>query len=427
MNRFATVVLLYLGLLIAVITNAQESPVEARVELSVEAQDTYWVGQQITVNLDLKTTGFSFSNTLFSLPAIDHAFLVQADTTTIKQTERLEGRQWQLIRYPLALFAQTDGSLEIPPISVSFSSSAGFGSEPREFEFQTDPLPIKISLPPGVKDGELVTSTTSMKLEYTWQGQTENARAGDAFTLTVKRRASDISAMLLPPLPVYRAKGLAVYPQSPELQDIAERGSLLGTRNDKIIWVAESAGSYEIPGIRFRWWDPDRQVLEKQDVPGIEFNILSGQDGLTEPENNTKSLIMRAYPYALTVLLIVSLAFVLRGKRATEASADVNDEKRAFETLKNACKQNQASVAYTALHNWLKMAFPDQRITSLADFARTISDSQLEWEVRTLQAMLVEAGEWKGGRLMASLKRIRRDAQKHKLADPRSRPVELNP
>jgi len=205
---------------------SQDSDVKAAIDIGIDSKRDMWMGQQLTINLDLKTTGFAFSNSHFDLPEVDGAFLMQTDTTTIKLSENRDGETWQIIRYPLALYPQTSGQLEIPPINVRFRTSAGFGSEEKAFELLTPPLQVNVKRPSGVKEGDLVITTTEFNLQHDWQPAVETARQGDALTLTVSRRVGDISAMLLPPLPVFRTNGLAAYPQAPEVNDKSDRGEM---------------------------------------------------------------------------------------------------------------------------------------------------------------------------------------------------------
>jgi hypothetical protein len=219
MNSHLHTLVFLLGLLLPIQLPAQNDDLKAGVDLSIQQDQELWMGQQITLNLELKTTGFSFSNSQFNLPEVSGAFLMQTDTTTIKLSEKIDGQDWQIVRYPLALYPQKPGQIDIPSINVRFSTSAGFGSTEKNFEFQTKPLELTIKLPPGVKAGDLVVTTGSFQLDHNWQPDSGIARTGDALTLTVKRSADDISAMLLPPLPVFQAPGLAVYPQAPEIND----------------------------------------------------------------------------------------------------------------------------------------------------------------------------------------------------------------
>ena len=77
---------LLIGLLSPFAVAAQANDVQADVAISIQQSDDIWAGQQVTLNLDLKTTGFSFSNTHFNLPEVSNAFLMQPDSTTILQS-----------------------------------------------------------------------------------------------------------------------------------------------------------------------------------------------------------------------------------------------------------------------------------------------------------------------------------------------------
>ena len=81
---------------------------------------------------------------------------------------------------------------------------------------------------------------------------------GDALVLTVTQEAQGIPAMLLPPLALPELPGLAAYPDPPEVEDRSNRGALTGRRTDRLTWIVEQAGSYDIPGVRYRSWDPAR-------------------------------------------------------------------------------------------------------------------------------------------------------------------------
>jgi hypothetical protein len=148
--------ILLTSLLLPRIVFAEDGQVKAGVAVSIDESGDTWTGQQVTLNIDLKTTGLSFSNTHFNLPEISGAFLMQTDTTTIKLSETVDGESWQILRYPLALYPQRSGQLDIPPIDVRFSTASGYGSTGRSFEFQTQALQLTVKSPPGVKEGDLV-------------------------------------------------------------------------------------------------------------------------------------------------------------------------------------------------------------------------------------------------------------------------------
>ena len=439
MTKYLREVILLAGLVspLAVMAQADEvqaNEVRADVTISIQHSDDIWAGQQVTLNLDLKTTGFSFSNSHFNLPEVSGAFLMQTDTTTIKMSNRIDGEAWQIVRYPLALYPQKAGQLIVPSINVRFNTSAGFGSTAKAFEFQTEPLELTIKLPPGVKDGDLIITTTAFELDHDWQPQTGITNTGDAITLTVTRRASDISAMLLPPLPVYRTDGLAAYPQAPEVRDKSNRGDLTGERIDSIIWVVEKPGLYDIPGIRFQWWDPDSRELKQQIIPGLNLDIPpSPANSVTANIGDQPGQPENGFLWLLTTALMVFAAtfFWLRIRRKTEGQPAAT-EKTTFTTLQKACENNQPGQTLTALHNWLvwsaPMLLPNSQSITLSEFARAFDDAQLTAEFTHLQeALIATDNNWQGSGLLSSLQRIRRTIKRQKIVQSKAQLAPLNP
>ena len=432
-NTFVKIILLF-GLLLPLSVLAQDKDVKADVAISVQQDQETWAGQQVTVNLDLKSTGFSFSNSHFNLPEVSGAFLMQTDTTTIKFSENTDGETWQVIRYPLALYPQKSGQLEIPPITVRFITSAGFGSTEKAFEFQTKPLQLSVKLPPGVKEGELLVTTTSFELEYDWQPESGAAKTGDAFTLTVTRRADEISAMLLPPLPVFRTEGLAAYPQAPVVNDKTNRGDLTGERTDSIIWVAEKPGNYNIPGIRFQWWDPNSRELKQRIVPGLNLDILpSPADKITADAGEKPGESARSYSWLLVIIFaIVASAFLWFRFKPKSQQHNVENEKSTFITLQKACKSNQPRQAHSALHAWLKWSSPtlspNSQILTLSAFSQACDDAELGLELDHLQVAIISSdNNWQGNGLLSSLQRVRHEINQQKIVQLKSYLAPLNP
>lgn len=425
---------LYLGLVFTHSVIAQDEDVRAAVAASIQQDTEIWAGQQVTLNLDLKTTGFSFSNTLFNLPEISNAFLMQPDTTTIKMSETIEGETWQQLRYPLALFPQKAGLITIPPINVRFSTSAGFGKPVRDFEFKTEPLELSVTLPPGVGQDELVVTTRSFQLGHDWYPESAIAKTGDAFTLTVTRHAADISAMLLPPIPVYRTNGLAAYPQAPEIEDQTDRGDLTGKRVDSITWVVEKAGSYEIPGIRFQWWDPAKGELKQQVIPGKTMDIVgSSTDGNNEVIDEASETESRPLlPWLLFALVGILAGTLWRKSRRDRGGKPVVDERSTFTDLQKACKSNQAGKTHSAIYAWLACCPPvsgaGSQTVTLGKLAQVMDDNQLAGELEELQQTMISApANWNGDALLISLKRIRHRIKKQKTVQSGNLLAPLNP
>jgi hypothetical protein len=434
MSSHSFKLVLCLGLVFTHAVFAQDEDVKAAVVASIQQNTEIWAGQQVTLNLDLKTTGYSFSDTHFNLPEVSGGFLMQTDSTTIKQSEKKAGQDWQILRYPLALFPQKSGQLTIPSIDVRFSTSAGYGQPVEDFEFKTEPLELSVSLPPGVGQDELVVTTRSLQLDHNWQPETSIAKTGDAFTLTVTRRASDISAMLLPPLPIYRTNGLAAYPKAPEVEDKTNRGDLVGERVDSITWVVEKAGSYAIPGIRFQWWDPDKQELKQQIIPGIALEIVgaSADSGNPLSDDTSKPESRNLLPWLFFVMTGIIAGIVWRKRKSNVGEKHISDEKSVFADLQKACKSNHAGKTLSAIYAWFSYCPPIPGTVSgavtFSEFAKFMNDDQLAAEFQELQQVVISSSQsWSGDALLISLKRIRRRIRTQKIVQSKTQLAPLNP
>lgn len=309
-KRIRSVAIL-MGLLGSFITSLALAQ-EAEIELIPAANDVPWAGEQVTLYLDLKTNDLSFANVFFDLPEVPGAFLLRTDSNTIKRSERRAGESWQALRYPLALFAPRGETVSVPAFEVRFQTSKGFGTQPTEHQLTTKALEITVRQPPGLDADEIVVSSPSLEMEYEWTLPTEPAAPGAALSLVVTRRSEKVSAMLLPPLPVFEAPGLATYPAAPELGDRSNRGQLVGERTDQITWIVEQPGNYEIPALRFRWWDPVRERLQDQTIEGVSLEVIGETNpGSSSAPGKPSSRNWLLSSLALGGLLALGLALML--------------------------------------------------------------------------------------------------------------------
>ncbi|MBT8072866.1 MAG: hypothetical protein HKP21_04070, partial [Xanthomonadales bacterium] len=258
-------------------------------------------------------------------------------------------------------------------------------------------------------------------------------QSSDALTLTVSRSAADVAAMLLPSLPVFRTEGLAAYPQAPEISDRTNRGDLTGVRTDSIIWVIERAGKYEIPGIRFQWWDPVRNELQQRIVPGLSFDVPAP----ASQGDNTGPAVRSGPPsdqghwlfWVLLAGLLCVSAWVIFNRKTSATTPE--DEKSTFSRVQKACSANDAVQAYAAIHAWLAYLPPvsgETRPASLGAFAQSINDEPLADELEALQKAVIEPGTaWRGTGLVKRLKDIRQQIAEQKTVQSGSRLAPLNP
>jgi len=414
---------------------AQEA-LQGEIRFQPGSEDVTWVGQELELYLELWTTGFSFSGQSFVLPEVRGGFVLLPDSSTVKLNEKRDGMQWQGLRYTLLLYPQREGRLEVPSFKVRFSANAGYGTEPSTFESQTPVLFVDTRLPPGADRNGLVVTTRSFSVESSWSPRPEDdgparLKVGDALTLAVTRRAQDIPGMVFAPLPDFRIEGLGVYPATPGVNDRVNRGSLTGERRDTVTFICEREGKYEIPELRFQWWDPDREELVERIVPALALEVSanpayaagasavagSGGDGIGWGR------------VGAGVAAILGLMWLLsyparRLFRKAAAQWRLRREKReagepwAFRQVRKNCVSGSPAQAYHAIIIWLgrfEREKPGLTLLRLADErADERGDEALRVQAERLQSCLAtdSAGEWRGRELAELLVQLRNDSKK---------------
>jgi hypothetical protein len=413
-SRAVALMLVLLTTLLPVALNANDD-LQGEVRFQPAEQDLHWVGQELELQLELWTDGFSFSDQLFVLPEVKGAYLLQPDSTTVKLNEDRNGVQWQGLRYQLLLYPQREGRLEVPSFDISFAARAGFGTEPAQFRYRTEPLLIEARLPPGVTPGSLLVTTSSFTMESSWdpdsaiEGLAE-LKVGDAITLSVTRSAEDVPGMIFEPLPEIVIDGLAVYPKTPKVNDQVDRGSLTGERVDSVTFVCQREGSYRIPEFRFQWWDPRREVLSENRVESLELNVIANPAYAVGAGRSAASGVFQLSWSRLLAILagLVVLVFAgriglirLKGYLQQRRASREAGEAWAFRQVGKACESGNAGQAYNAITLWLGRVNPGGPAITLTGLAAECDSESLKNEATALQESVASGSnlEWKGSEL----------------------------
>lgn len=308
--------------------------VEAEIRFDVAEAGPAWVGQEIELYLELWSNGLSFGDQVFRVPEVPGGYLLQADASTLNLNENRGGEPWQGLRYTFLLYPQRAGQMVVPAFDVRFTARMGFGFEPARFELQTAALAIEVRLPEGGRADALTVTTRSFSLESSWSRVFPDEgplvlQTGDALTLEVRRRAGDLPAMVFEPLPVPSIEGLGVYPAAPQVNDRVNRGELTGERIDRMTFVCERAGRYEIPEWRFQWWDPERGVLAEKVIAAQTLEVAANPAYGSAP---TVADLQpgSAFPWRTLLIAMAILALTLvTGVRLARPAARWIREKRA--------------------------------------------------------------------------------------------------
>jgi hypothetical protein len=397
------------------------------------------VGEQKELHLELWSNGFRFGEQRFLTPEVPGAFLLHADASTVKLTETRGGETWQGLRYTFLLYPQLAGHLDVPGFDVQFSADTGFASQPKAFSFRTPVVTVEARLPPGARQGLLV-STSEFTLSAAWKPVppaegTLELRVGDALTLEVNRRARDVPGMVFAPLPEFGIDGLAAYPALAQVNDSMNRGSLTGERRDSLTLVCEREGRFEIPSMAFQWWDPRREVLQTEVIEGMTLEVAANPAFATAPPGTSPDRGRLPGKWLLAIVFLAGLVMAawrwmwppLAGWWRQRQAQRRAGERWAFRQVRAACAGGAPAQAYQAITLWLSRLPGAPAGLTLIRLADSVGDEHLRQEAVNLQRAV--AGEkssgWSGHALLRELEEVRAESRR-KAARPQSLPP-LNP
>jgi hypothetical protein len=386
---------------------ALHADVKGRVRLSTAMDADPWLGQPVQVNLDLETNGFSFSDIQFKLPEVDGGIFMQTDSTTIKLSETRMGESWQILRYPLVLYPRKTGAVTVPPLTVRFASSAGFGTETRRFDLRTESVTLAVQRPPGLAAGASLVTARDFSLTWSRTPEDTELKIGDALQLRITRRAPGISGIFFEPIRWPEFEGVSSYPEAPAVEDRSERGALTGERVDRMTWIFEHPGDYAFPELAFQWWDPTAQQLKQSAVPAVDI-VVAAVAGVPTVEDGADAATHLVRPAAIAAVIgLLGLAgwTILRRVRSHRA----NRPPSPFSALLKACDENNAAAAYRHLGAWVAGIAHRSPAPTPSQFARDTGDTALLDATLHLQQRLMDgAGDWRGARLATAIRAARK-------------------
>lgn len=248
------------------------SAMEPFARTKCETTGDIWVGQRVTVVVELVSPGFFAGSPAFDLPQVPGVIVCPPDDRPVVSSESIGDVSCAVQRHELAVFAQRAGRVEIPSFAVRFGSRQGT-AEAVDQRVTTDPIIFETRLPPGAEGLTTLITAHDLRATETWRPEPASAKVGDAFARTIVFSAPDVPAMMLPAVPAPNVDGLGVYPKAPQVRDFNDRGRRLGERTESISYVCERPGRVQVPAMKLTWWDSDHQQLKVVEFPARAFDV----------------------------------------------------------------------------------------------------------------------------------------------------------
>jgi hypothetical protein len=404
-----------------------------RTRVSTDPTGTAYVGQYVSVSVDLLSPGQFAGAPTFDLPEVEGGVILQLGSQGTHGSEQIDGQSWHVVNYSFALFPQRPGTCSVPPIGLRFAADSGI--QP----LRTEAVRIEAIMPEGAEGLTVLVSTPALKVEEGWSPDAGDLKVGDAMTRMITMTAESVLGMGLPPLPFPEVDGLGMYPQDPAVEDNIHRGDFTGMRIESATYVCERPGEYELPAIRIPWFDLSAKKLKQVELPGRvitvapnpELEAVAGPPGRGAGRGG-----FPGFPLLAVVLVTVAAAcgwqFRSRLKKAYEAWRRRRQESEAayFERFVRAAGTESPGAALEALLRWLDRSGIAGEPATVSGFSARASDSELtELLGKLTDAMYVRGdGAWSdGARLAGAVKRARRAILHQKRSATSRNPHRLAP
>lgn len=407
-----------------------QPPASART--SVSPTGNVWVGQRVTLVVELRAPGQFAGAPAFDLPPVPGAVILKPEERPTLGSETVGDTTFVTQRHEFAVYPQRAGAVEVPAFPVRFGTNDGFGTPVVDRRVVTSPVRFTAKLPPGAEGLATVVTTQRLTLTEAWTPEPMDSAVGAAFTRTITVEARDVPGMALPSFAVAPPAGLRAYPKPPAVEDHVNRGELTGRRVETVTYVCEAAGSVELPALALAWWNPEEKVLNRARLPDRAFVVTAPPPPPPTPPDPPARSPWLPVSLGVCALLAVGLAWwfapQLRGRWQSFRAALAASEGAAFAAFHRACSTGDARAAYRALLAWLDRLPTDDLVPTAEAFAARAGDPELAARLAALQAAAFgpRPAAWSGPDLARSV-----TAARHALARGRRRTVDplppLNP
>lgn len=335
-------------------------------------------------------------------------------------TTQIKGVDYWVTERKYAIFPQQSGVLTIPALTLNaeiVSAQAGrnsfFGQAiTQNKRVSSKPITLNVQAVPEALKQAAWLSAESLQLTEQWSDSQLQVKVGEPLTRTVTLVAKGSTVGQLPELSTQIAvEGIKTYPDQPQLQEAKNNDGLTAMRQEKIAFIANKAGEYQLPAIDVAWFNSKTQQLETAHLPAVTIKALAVAEAvetqvaptvqapqITSVENQDQVHLWQ------TIAGLLALGWLINGvwwfKHLPKSQAVMVPAKTlvnaAEANLKQACQSNNPQAAKQALLAYFA-------VDSLAAIGATGSFAD---EINGLNRYLYsgQTSEWHGDGLWQAFK-----------------------
>lgn len=330
---------------------------ELQLRSWVEPHQDIVVGQEVRLTIEVATQRWFAGGTAIRHPDEKNLVILRRDSFANNLSRREGDITWVIQRWNLELYPQAPGEYQLPAISLELAVNDAEAGVVRG-TMETGTLSFEARLPPELEHVSHWVASPTLDLEQTIDREPRALLPGDAFSREITLRATQVTAMMLPPLEIAELPGLAAYAETPRLRDSSNRGEATAESRVSVTYVVEQAGQYELPEQVFYWWDTSNGELKTVILPTLSVDAgMAPVAGRADESTSAPTALDSGLPgYSLLLSLCVAgllIAAVLwRQHRLKVSEAGLRRQ------IGRALRKDDHATAVRLLYQWLNLFQP---------------------------------------------------------------------
>ena len=340
----------------------------------------------------------------------------------------INGRNYLVLEVRYAIFPQSSGKLDIPPLrfgayeTASRSQFGSFSSRGNRVFRDTDAKRIDIMARPAHVPANEWMPSSKVELSEQWSGDLDSLIVGEPITRTIRINAQGLTGAQILPLPIIESPNYKVYPDQPQLEEQAIGDGVLGTRTESLALVPNRAGELVIPAIEMRWWDTKNQRMQTASLPATKVQVnpstainnapLADNAPLTTMEpldlnpepagffgsvGSAKASMLVKLSLLLNALLLATIALLLFSRRkqrtikktsSQQKTSPLLNLKQQLKAIEIEAKNNNLIAMRDGIVAWGQCLFAETPPTTLKALSLLLDDAELQQQFAQLDRQL---------------------------------------
>ncbi|MCH8070360.1 MAG: protein BatD [Proteobacteria bacterium] len=311
----------------------------------------------------------------------------------------LNGKAYNVVERVYAIFPQESGQVAIAPARFEARVLRDGRITGRKI-FESEGINIVVNPIPPPPDGFPDAAwfpARDVTLSQTWSREPDRLPAGEPITRHITVTALGQLSTQIPVINPAVADTIKIYPDKPELRDMAEASGIRAVRSDQYAMIGISPGEVHLPELQLPWWNIDAGEWQLASLPGTTINILPSANAAVAPPVVTEQPLLqqqlnasgnlvaqsnfwRRVSAALAGIWLLTVAAwwwsrrpVSRTPREPAPPPIYKQQAKILQAARKAAQAGDGAGVRSVLLSWGRLEWSDSPPLNIGDFANRVA------------------------------------------------------